>query len=86
MNTYMLTLPHTPDECLEALGATADVPKLLSKTKFGCNNGDHTGYAMLDAQSDTEISNLIPQPLRSKAKITKVESFTAAQIASFHSH
>lgn len=86
-SSYMVTMPHTKEECLAALDAMADnAPKLLAKTKYGCGAGDHTGYAMVEGKSDAEVKNMIPESLQSNAKIQKVETYTTAQIKQFHKH
>lgn len=84
---FMVEVPHVNDKeaCLKALDeAKAQGPEYLSKFSWGCMSGNHTGYAMFDAESESEVKNLIPKSLRDKAKVMPVDKFTPDQIASMH--
>lgn len=85
MERYIVESPHTKDECLKALDEIlAEGPAVLNKFDWGCQAGDHTGYALVDAEGESEVRNMIPNFLRNKARIVKVGKFTPEQIRSFH--
>jgi len=85
MAKYLIESPHTEEECLQALDETlAKGTDLLAKFDWGCTSGEHTGWAILDAGSEAAARNMVPSFLRSKARIVKVDKFTAQQIKSFH--
>jgi hypothetical protein len=82
---YLVTSPHTPEECLKALDEVSAMgPKTLAKYHWGCLAGDHTGYAMIDAASEEDALKTVPAEIRSKAKAEKVTTFTVAQIKDLH--
>ncbi|MBI4302485.1 MAG: hypothetical protein HY664_07755 [Chloroflexi bacterium] len=83
---YLVELPHTNEECLQAMDeVAAKGSKFLPKVYWGCMSGIHTGWAPLEAKSEEEVRNLITGSLvRNKARITKVDQFTEKQVASFH--
>lgn len=86
MERYIVESPHTKDECLRALDEIlAEGPAALNKFDWGCQTGDHTGYAVVDAENETNVRNMIPSFLRTKARVIKVGKFTPEQIRSFHS-
>ena len=85
MERYIIESPHTKEECLRALDEVlAEGPAVLNKFDWGCQAGDHTGYAVVDAENETNVRKLIPTFLRNKTRIIKVGKFTPEQIRSFH--
>jgi hypothetical protein len=84
-SSYLVMVPHTAEECLKALDAmSSDSPKMLAKMSFGCMSGDHTGYAIVNAESEEAVKDMIPAAQRDKAKIVKVSKFTPEQIKKLH--
>lgn len=85
MSRYQVETPHTKEECLKALDETlAKGPDMLNKFEWGCSVNDHTGYALIEAENESKVRNMIPSFLRDKAKITQVARFTPDQIKQFH--
>ncbi len=86
MATYVIELPHTDADCLRALDEMAGKgSKLLPKVHWGCKVGVHNGWAIVDADSESAVRELIGSPfMQSKARITKVETFTEKDIEAFH--
>jgi hypothetical protein len=86
MAQYLIKLPHTEAECLKALDEISEKgSQLLPKIYWGCMSGDHTGYAIVDAKSESAAKEMIAAPsIKSKASVTEVKKFTPKEIASFH--
>lgn len=85
--TYVIELPHTKEDCLNALDEVAGkTTGLLDKTSWGCMSGKHVGWAVVDASSDSDALNFLggSKLLLDKACVTKVDKITAAQIKAFH--
>jgi hypothetical protein len=83
--TYLIESPHTKEECLRALDEQLEKgPEVLKKLYFGCNAGDHTGYAIVDAKSEGDARKLVPDFLIGKARIVEIGQFTPEMIRSFH--
>jgi len=86
MTRYMIASKHEPEECLRALDEElAKGPAVLDRFVYGCKEGDHTGYAIVDAKSLSDALAMVPDFLQEKACITKVDKFTPAEIKSLHS-
>ena len=82
---YFVKTTHTPEQCLSALEEISKTdPKLISKFQWACKSGDHTGYAILEGDSESGVMNKLPPSARSNAKIQKVDNFTPEQIAAMH--
>ena len=85
MAQYLIESPHTKEECLQALDEVlAQGPELLAKFDWGCGADEHTGWATVEAASESAARNLVPSFLRSKARIVPVNKFTPEQIRSYH--
>ncbi len=85
MALYMITSAHEPEECLDTLDRIQSKDSALLDTfVFGCKEGDHTGYAILEAESRIRALDLLPDTLQETACITRVDRFTAEDIRSFH--
>lgn len=85
MERYFVESPHTPQECLRALDEIlAKGPGNLAKYEWGCAAGDHTGYAIVEARNDSEVKETIPDFLRGKARVVKLNRFTPEQIREYH--
>lgn len=85
LGKYLIESPHTNKGCLEALDEMlAKDPEFLAKFDWGCSAGDHTGWAVVEAESESAARNMMPTSLRSQARIVKVGKFTPEQIRSLH--
>jgi hypothetical protein len=85
MARFLVESPHTAAQCLQALDdVSAQGPDTLAKYDWGCAVGDHRGWAIMEGSSESEVRKMIPSSVRDKAKIVKVNKFTAKEIASFH--
>jgi hypothetical protein len=82
---YMVEVSHTPRECVWALKRMLEAgPEFLARFDWGCKDGDHTGWAVLDAESKFEIQELVPQVMRAKARIVQLNEFTPEEVEAFH--
>ncbi|MCZ7356450.1 MAG: hypothetical protein O8C66_03190 [Candidatus Methanoperedens sp.] len=85
MAKYLIESPHTEEECLQALDETLGKGSdLLAKFDWGCMAGEHTGWATVEAGSESAARNMVPDFVRSKARIVKVTKFTPQQIKEAH--
>lgn len=85
MSRFLVESKHTKEECLRALDETlAKGPEVLSKFDYACASGDHSGYAIVDAENESKVRGMLPSFLRDKARIIQVAKFTPEQIRSFH--
>ncbi len=82
---YFVQISHTPDQCLnDLMDMKTKGDAYLTKFEFGCNSGDHTGYAFLSGKSEDDVRMMLPKDEQATAKIKKVDKFTADQIEKIH--
>ena len=85
MAEFMVQLPHTMQDCREIQENFSEKNRsILSKFRWGCMAGEHNAWAFIQADSESEVRNMLPEGLRQKAKITKVKEMTLEQIKSMH--
>jgi len=85
VSSFLVSSPHTAEECLASLDEVAASSKgALDKWYWGCMAGDHTGYEIVQASSKAEALMVVPENLRAKAKAVKLNKFSEEQVASFH--
>lgn len=82
---YLVETPHTKEECIRELDAIMSKGSdVLNKFYWGCAKGDHTGYALIDANNEGEAKNLVPDFIKGKAKVIELKQFSADDIRSLH--
>ena len=60
MAKYVVETSHIPEECLKDLDEmSAKAPEMLSKFVWGCAQGEHKGWAYVDAESKEDILETI---------------------------
>jgi hypothetical protein len=85
MTRYLITSGHAPDECLRAMDEElAKGSAVLDKFVYGCREGDHTGYAIVEAKSRSDALALVPDFLQDNACVAKVDKFTPGEVRSLH--
>ncbi len=56
----------------------------LKMFAFGCKSGEHTGWAYVDADSEDEALENVPEFIRDKACAHEVSMFTPEEIRAAH--
>lgn len=75
--TYLIEAPHSPDECVQAMDeALARGPRFLAQFDWGCVEGEHTGWATVEAEDASEARSMVPAVVRSRARVVRVGKVT----------
>jgi hypothetical protein len=83
MERFLIEVPHdaTPVECGRAvellLGSGSH---FVSEAEWGCSDGVHKGWMIVDVNSREEAASLVPPLYRSRAKIVRLTKFTIEDI------
>jgi hypothetical protein len=75
---FLVETPHDPEECKLLIGYVR-AQGYLHNFDWGCHFGVHTGWAVIDAETEAQASLAIPSTLRGKAKLTRVERYDDAR-------
>lgn len=85
MPRYMVEMSHTLRECAWALKTLHDQgPSFLAQFDWGCRDGEHIGWAIVEAENKFHAQELVPRILRPKTRIVELCQFTPEQVQMLH--
>lgn len=86
MARYLLTVPHTAEDCVAELDSVFGHSKeLLARFDWGCKGDEHVGWVIVEAGNESTARSLLPITVRDKATVCMLNKFTPEDIQSFHS-
>jgi len=74
MDRYMIIAPHTDAEC-SAVVKQVIAAGFNTHVDWGCKDGDHTGWAVIEADSHEQALMFVPPIMRPNARAVKVVKF-----------
>jgi hypothetical protein len=83
MDRYLIETPHTHDECLGLLDQIL-ATGYLHNFDWGCEDGDHTGWAIIEAESQEQAMLAVPAVVRPRARVVKLNRFTDEDVQRLH--
>jgi hypothetical protein len=84
MAKFVIESPHTDEECLKAMDEAVEMG-IIDKFVFGCNSGDHTAWAYVEADNEEEaLENNVPSLVRDKACAYEVTKLTPEEVKAAH--
>jgi hypothetical protein len=84
MPKFLVVSNHTGDDCIKALQETLAIG-YLTHYEWGCKDGVHTGWAMLEAESKAQAMLSVPTFLRNEAKVILLTQFDPEKVRRMHS-
>ena len=83
MARYLIEVPHEPEKF-----ACARVVEIFLKTgshflanaDWGCLDGDHSAWIIVDVDSKDQARTIIPPAFRKQARIVQLNKFTMKEI------
>jgi hypothetical protein len=79
MQKFMIISPHTNQECTSVIKQTLAIG-YLTHFYWGCKSGDHTGYAIIEAENQDQALLSIPTMIRNKGKAIGLVQFDTKQV------
>lgn len=78
MSKFLIEVPHSPDTL-----ACAHVVKVfltsgshfLANAEWGCMDGDHTAYMIVEIDSKDDARAIVPPAFRADARVTRLTHF-----------
>lgn len=83
MDRYLVSVSHTNDDCVRALKAVEAVG-MITHFDWGCKDGDHTGYVIIEAESRSQALMVVPPLMRDKARAVRLVKFEPEEVRSMH--
>jgi len=78
MDRYLVEIPHDSDKaaCLAAIKIFAESGShYLTHADFGCEDGVHDAWLIVDATSHDEARLVAPAQYRDKTRVTRVKRY-----------
>ncbi len=75
MERYLIETPHSARDC-HVLVSQIEAMGYLYHFDWGCPDGVHSGWAIIEAEDEAQARLAVPPFLRSKARVVKLTKFT----------
>ena len=83
MERYMVILPHTQQDCIKSLQQIESIGA-ITHFEWGCKDGEHTGWVILEAGNKAEALMVVPTNQRGNAQVIMLNKFSPEDIRSLH--
>jgi hypothetical protein len=83
MERYLIETPHTDENCL-ALIDELNARGYLTHFDWGCRAGVHTGWAIIEAENESQARLAVPPLVRGGAHVIRLNRFSAEEIEALH--
>ena len=83
MERYIVISPHTAEDCINAVKQIV-AAGYITHFEWGCMDGEHTGWAIIEADNAKEAMMVVPSGQRRNARVIKLVKFTTADVERMH--
>ncbi len=83
MDRYLIESPHTNQDCISILKDCL-AAGFLRNFEWGCDDDNHCGWAIIEAENHEQASLSVPPLMRHKAKIVKLAKYTNEYVEALH--
>jgi len=80
---FLVISPHTAGDCKQAL-KEVNATGYITRFDWGCMDGDHTGWVVLEAETMQQALMVVPAMQRQKARAVKLIKFSPADVVNMH--
>lgn len=83
MHRFLIEVPHPEDEfhCARVVRTFLNTGShYLTNADWGCEDGQHKAWMIVEAADREEARWIVPPPLRSQAHVIKLSRFTREEI------
>lgn len=74
MERYLIETPHTAQECHLLVGQVYAMG-YLHNFDWGCMDGVHSGWAIIEAENEAQARLAVPSIVRNKARVVRLNKF-----------
>lgn len=83
MDRFLVISPHCKEDCARALKETLAIG-YLTHFDWGCRDGEHTGWAIVEAESKAQAMMSVPAYLRGQAHVVRISKFSPNEVLAMH--
>lgn len=89
MARFLVEVPHEAEAlaCVRVLEAfQRSGSHFLMRADWGCKDGDHKAWMIVDVDNKEEARNIVPSEFRPQAHVVGLHNFTVAEVADMRRH
>jgi hypothetical protein len=83
MKKFLVISHHSGEDCVKALKEALAIG-YLTHFDWGCKDGVHTGWAVLEADDKAEAMLSVPTFLRGQAQVVRLTKFLPDKVEAMH--
>jgi hypothetical protein len=83
MKRFLVISHHTAEDCVRALKEVLAIG-YLTHFDWGCKDGVHTGWAVLEAETKDEAMMSVPTFLRPSAQVVRLTKYHPETVVKMH--
>ena len=83
MKKFIVISHHTGADCVRALKEVLAIG-YLTHFEWGCKDGAHTGWAILEAENKAQAMMSVPAFLRNQANVVQLTRFEEEMVEKMH--
>jgi hypothetical protein len=83
MKRFLVISHHTGEDCVKALKEALAIG-YLTHFDWGCKDGAHTGWALLEAEDKAQAMLSVPTFLRGQARVVQLTKFQPEKVQAMH--
>jgi hypothetical protein len=83
MKRFLVISDHTAEDCVKALKEVLAIG-YLTHFDWGCKDGVHTGWAILEAEDKAQALMSVPTFLRPQARVVLLTKFDPDRVRGMH--
>jgi hypothetical protein len=83
MDRFLVVSPHTVANCKDAVQQVLSAG-YITHFDWGCMDGDHTGWVIIEAENAKEALMVVPSGQRHAARAVRLTKFSAADVQKMH--
>lgn len=85
MPRYIIESDHTVEDCVRVLhGFLQAGAHYLQMADWGCEDGVHTGWLVVEANDDRDAALMAPPVFRKDAKVVRLNKFSPERVLGLH--
>ena len=85
MSRYLVESTHTARECTWALKKALQYdPAYFDQFEWGCKDGDHRGWAIVEAEDKFAEHAMVPRVVRPYTRIVELNQFSPEEARAYH--
>lgn len=82
MDRFLVESSHTTHNCKLAVKSIQSLG-YLNNFEWGCNDGIHTGWAIIEAENADQALGIVPVFIRDKARAVRLSKFEPSMVSNW---